>query len=375
MSQDSASSPSGEVAAPQTAPLPNEVDLPDVRVLARHHVIAALSNASIDKGKPLTLWLHHTTIGIERESIGSVILPQDTDAALAGEPVSLAKRLERVLVRLHPVGTPPPATAAVLGAFVAKIGAYEPDLVQIIHKYATSDSGETHSVGDHAFRDCVVLKEVVLPRLTARIGNGAFRECAMLTEVTLPDSLTHIGTCAFFGCRGLTKLTLPNTLVFLGDNAFASCTALTTLELPDSLTRISDGAFNGCTALTAVTLPSRLTHIGEWAFNECHNLKQVNLPNSLTHIGEGAFYMCTTLAQVTMSTSVTHIDTDAFAFCGELIEMALPDSLARLGARAFYNCKSLKRVKMPKVRPAFMGADVFHGCPRTPFWNPLRAFF
>jgi hypothetical protein len=150
----------------------------------------------------------------------------------------------RVLVRprdheLAP-NTPVP-TAAALGAFMAKLGAYEPDLAGLIHGLTFED-------------------------VECRVGENAFDRCVHLTEVELPHSVTHINSRTFYHCYALKKAVLPEALTHIGDLAFGECRVLEAVTLPNSLTHIDDGAFLGCLLLAEVTLPNSLTYVGDDAF-------------------------------------------------------------------------------------------------------------
>ena len=121
--------------------------LPPVYVLRSEHVRAVLERAPTTHYGTLILWIHSATLRIEsgcfRELFGitnvnsSFKLVCTAPAAAAGD------------------APPPPrvVTAALLGALVSKIGAYEADLVDGIREFAKHipDVGERHRVGDGAF--------------------------------------------------------------------------------------------------------------------------------------------------------------------------------------------------------------------------------
>ena len=144
------------------------------------------------------------------------------------------ERVSRILVCAP---EPHAIKAAVFGVLIAKLAAYEPDLVDLIRNFVTHmSSDEMHRVGDKAFEECCALSEVVLPRSITHVGSMAFHKCTSLTSVTLPESLTHIDTLAFNECTALPSVALPNSLQELGTSAFRGCTSLALMTLPDSLT-------------------------------------------------------------------------------------------------------------------------------------------
>ena len=97
----------------------------------------------------MTMWIHSSTIGIEEKCFGEM-------SVWGPEP--------------HDVGTPPVVATAVLGVLIAKLRAYEPDLVDLIRKLVMSN--EMYRVGEVAFVECRALREVVLPRSITHVGDG-----------------------------------------------------------------------------------------------------------------------------------------------------------------------------------------------------------
>jgi hypothetical protein len=283
-----------------------DVCMPPKYVLRRGHVEDVLKGVPEDMGD-VTVWIHSSTHGIEKGCFEWM----------------KRVRVSRILVwgpEDHDDGTPPHAVeAATLHLFIARLRAYEPDLVDLIYGFATHNKDEMHRVGEFAFRCCSALKEVVLPRSITHVGGHAFHNCTLLTSVTLPNALTHIGEYAFHSCTSLTSVTLPDTLTRIGEKAFHGCSSLTSVTLPpNSLTHVGKCAFYGCTSLTSATLLYSLTHVGDCMFSGCTSLTSVALPNSLTHLGKGAFAACTSLTSVTLPDSLTHIGNWAFSECTSL---------------------------------------------------------
>jgi hypothetical protein len=165
----------------------------------------------------VTLLIDSATLGIEKDCF------------------CLMQHVSRVLV----CGPEPHnVQAVVLALLIAKLRAYELDVVDAIYEFVMhSGNSDTHCVGDSAFRGCTALREMVLPR---------------------PRSITHVDTSAFQGCITLTSVTLPDSLTHVGDNAFFQCTSLTSITLPKSLVHIGVSAFSGCASLRAITLPNLL---------------------------------------------------------------------------------------------------------------------
>lgn len=75
------------------------------------------------------------------------------------------------------------------------------------------------TIGNEAFAGST-LQTVDLFDSVTSIGDNAFRDCVLLTEVEIPNSVTSIGAGAFAGCTGLTKLVLPAASDTIDGSAF-----------------------------------------------------------------------------------------------------------------------------------------------------------
>jgi hypothetical protein len=177
---------------PSIAAVSEDIFLPPMYVLRQRHVLAAFKGVP-DNGCCVTLWIHSSTLGIAKEGF-------------------VVEGIERVC-RILACGPEPhtDVAAAVLCAFIAKLKAYEPALVDAILGFISHPGNdEVHRVGDNAFMECRGLTEVVLPVSITHVDLSAFNGCTSLTSVTLPKSLTHVGVGAFGGCTSLTSVTLPD---------------------------------------------------------------------------------------------------------------------------------------------------------------------
>jgi hypothetical protein len=285
-----------EAGACASAPGPESVDVEvhmrAVYVLRSGHVFDALkAQVPADARSSVTVWIHSSTLGIEDKCVHGMsrvsrILAQDPEA--------------------HDVGASPPVAAPALRMLIAKLGAYEPALVDSI-RVLVGDETEVHRVGDRAFALCSNLREVVLPRSITRVGPCAFEGCGALMSATLPDALVYIGEAAFGGCKSLPSVVLPSSLTRVAKSTFAQCSiSLASVTLPNSLTRIGEGAFEQCASLTSVALPRSLAHIERGAFRHT-SLTSVTLPSSLTRLGGCAFEGCWALTSVTLPNAVNYI--------------------------------------------------------------------
>ena len=146
------------------------------------------------------------------------------------------------------------------------------------------------------------------------VGDGAFQEGNLLTEITFQDTVKRIGNRSFAGCKWLREVKGAGGVEEIGDMAFSGCGSLRLVELSQRLRRLGVRAFENCTALEEIYLPEGLEEIPERAFYRCHSLKCVMVPSTLKKIGR-----------------------EAFAFCKHLESVRIPEGIC-VEERAFYSC-------------------------------------
>lgn len=240
-----------------------------------------------------------------------------------------------------------------------------------------------------AFKDAVMIDEIILPEGIRTIGEGAFFGCRGLSTITIPATVTAIGQKAFSGCSGLTKVegyrltTVSNeafadcqnlmsiglaTVTEMGKWAFARCKSLNMESLPINLKKIGDQALTG-TGIRNITIRKDV-YLGEEVFKNCANLESVTfeegftqklpkltfwgctslktftLASGMEQIGEGAFKGCIGLTTLTedMLGHVSMIGTEAFMGCSQLTSITLPGTLSTLSGKAFAGCTSLIQI-------------------------------
>lgn len=157
------------------------------------------------------------------------------------------------------------------------------------------------------------ISRLALPAGIRAVGDGAFREGNLLTVITLAPETSTIGAHAFEQCKWLEEVCCTATIETIGAMAFSGCIRLKRMgEGLSSLVMLGERAFENCTCLEEIMLPEGLEEIPRRAFYRCHQLKRITLPSTLRKIGE-----------------------EAFAFCYGLPEFTLPENVAEIGHRAF----------------------------------------
>ncbi|MBQ8294894.1 MAG: leucine-rich repeat domain-containing protein [Clostridia bacterium] len=225
------------------------------------------------------------------------------------------------------------------------------------------------SIGEYAFRQCTALKKIIVPDSVTSLGVGVFEQCQSLADVTIGNSVVSEGTGWFGECENLEtvvlgdkitgisdytfykrekleKIVVGSSLERIGKYAFYGCVALQKAELGDCVITIDDYAFEGCSVLSDIHIPNTVRSIGNWAFYGCKSLTELVTLTDLITIGESAFSACSNLSNITFGEKLISIGAYAFVGCNGFTEITIPDSVQMLGNDAFKNCKNLATVKI-----------------------------
>lgn len=135
----------------------------------------------------------------------------------------------------------------------------------------------------------VTVPETINGIIPTKIGDGAFENNVVVRNITLPDSVTVIGKNAFK--KSYVETVTANGVVELQDSCFAR-SSLKSADFPKA--EIEHNAFNGSN-IASVNMPKLKNADG--GFTDCKKLKTVKA-SSLESIGNGAFSGCTALQKV-----------------------------------------------------------------------------
>lgn len=135
----------------------------------------------------------------------------------------------------------------------------------------------------------VTVPETINGIIPTKIGDGAFENNVVVRNITLPDSVTVIGKNAFK--KSYVETVTANGVVELQDSCFAQ-SRLKSADFPK--TEIEHNAFNGSN-IASVDMPKLKSADG--GFTDCKKLKTVKVA-SLESITNGAFSGCTALQKV-----------------------------------------------------------------------------
>ena len=203
------------------------------------------------------------------------------------------------------------------------------------------------------------LKSIKVPDTVIRIGNHAFRNCLVLDGIVMSKTLRYIGEHAFSGCKALFEINLPKSVVEIGDAAFCGCEALTSINIPNSLSKLNNSVFSEC-AFSQISIPNTIREIDNFAFYQCRNLRRVLVPTSVNKFGVGLFGGCSSLVEAELPNTLDELGYEFFSGC-PLSHFNIPNSVKKIGERAFWN-SSIKHIIIPdSVKTIEAGA--FYGCP------------
>lgn len=135
----------------------------------------------------------------------------------------------------------------------------------------------------------VTVPETINGIIPTKIGDGAFENNVVVRNITLPDSVTVIGKNAFK--KSYVETVTANGVVELQDSCFAK-SSLKSADFPK--TEVEHNAFNGSN-IASVNMPKLKNADG--GFSDCKKLKTVKA-SSLESIANGAFGGCTALQKV-----------------------------------------------------------------------------
>ena len=136
-------------------------------------------------------------------------------------------------------------------------------------------------IGDSAFRGCMCLTSVVIPRGVKLIDRLVFRGCKNLTQIVIPEGVKFIGGGAFDSCESLRSIVIPEGVERIEGGAFMRCESLRNIVIPEGVERIEADTFRECISLTHIVIPEGVTFIGLRAFEGCKSLKYIKLPSTL----------------------------------------------------------------------------------------------
>lgn len=167
------------------------------------------------------------------------------------------------------------------------VGTYSASRASDESKFIIDENGVVTAY--KGYKLTVTVPETINGIIPTKIGDGAFENNVVVRNITLPDSVTVIGKNAFK--KSYVETVTANGVVELQDSCFAK-SSLKSADFPKA--EIEHNAFNGSN-IASVNMPKLKNADG--GFSDCKKLKTVKAP-SLESIGNGAFGGCTALQKV-----------------------------------------------------------------------------
>lgn len=210
-------------------------------------------------------------------------------------------------------------------------------------------------VEQYAFRNCIFLKEIILPD-DSRIVFGGIKdrekELPAVAKQAVMDSLNCFKTDennVLCECTGnISRLLLPCGITAIGEKAFQDGNLLTEIIFSETVKRIEKNAFSGCKWLSEVQQAQGVEYIGRRAFFGCGRLRYVTLSEKFQKMEAGAFENCTSLEKIWIPEGMEEIPERAFYRCHSLKSIQFPSTLKKIGKEAFAFCIQLQNVQLPE---------------------------
>ena len=206
-----------------------------------------------------------------------------------------------------------------------------------------------HTISAHLFRNCIHLKELILPDQTLEIQPAAFADCKSLRQMSIPSQTKVLYPNAWQGCLSIQSVSVsPSNSEFMAKEGVLYSKDSTMLVYYPA--NKSDSLY---------IMPGSVSYLRSYAFNEALFLRDVRLSGQLKKIPRYAFSQCPLLRSVKLPESIVEIISRTFAGCNRLSTVFLPSKLQKVEDDAFFRCDSLTAIYSLNVTPPQITSRTF----------------
>ncbi len=189
------------------------------------------------------------------------------------------------------------------------------------------DEGIT-SIGDYAFDEFSVLKEVEIAKSVTRIGMHSFSNTA-LQSIDIHENVSDIRYMAFVNCTSMSSYNVaeenPN---YCSRDGALFTKDMSVLKVYPLAKEEEEGVY---------TVPDEVEEIEGYAFSQADRLSKVVFGQNLKSIGDECFFESDLLEEIVFNEGLEFIGGGAFQHCYLIESFDLPSTLTKIRPLAFYD--------------------------------------
>ncbi len=264
---------------------------------------------------------------------------------------------------------------------VTGIGSFNGDSLIIPETY---NGLPVEVIGKNAFKDCIELKTISIPKSIKTIEKGAFSGCTQIERIYFNSKKTNDlveNNRVFYNAGtnsngieviiGNSVTAIPSYLFNPFGGAYAPNIMSMSFNDESACKSIGEFSFYGCSNLKNVYIPEKVENIGISAFANCPSIELINYKSEAFNSKklspdlnfESIFYNSANGAKVLIAKNVKEIPS-IFGYSNISYLEFEKDSLCEIiNEFAFTNCFDLLKVEIPPKMKEIKDC-AFSGCPR-----------
>ena len=204
-----------------------------------------------------------------------------------------------------------------------------------------SISDTVTSIGAEAFMN-TKLESVSFSKNIDTLGESVFYG-TLLTSVEIPSKVTVLPVRAFKECNLLKTVVLPDTLRRIEYYAFVDCFALENINTPSSLEYMGEGIFWTCRSLSSPLISPKLSSISWSSYRNCLNMKTITIPGNIKVIQADAF-IYNGVQSLKIAEGFEELSYSSLKLACDLKELYLPKTLKKVGVNALESTNNLRNI-------------------------------